>query len=83
METIIVEVFIPAITKSFDFRLPTSGRVCDITDELIRILEITQNNLMFDKTTPMLCDIENGVVLNPSSYIAQTGLHDSSRLILV
>ena len=43
METIIVEIYIPAITQSFDFRLPASGRVCDVIDEIIRILEITQD----------------------------------------
>lgn len=83
MESIIVEIYVPAISKSFDFRLPTSGRVCDVVEEIIRILEITQHNLMFDKTTPMLCDIERSIVLDPASHIAQAGLHDSSRLILV
>ena len=83
METIIVEIYIPAITQSFDFRLPASGRVCDVIDEIIRILEITQQNLMFDKKAPMLCDVEQGVVLDPSRHIAETGLHDSSRLVLL
>ncbi len=83
METIIVEIYIPAISSSFDFRLPASGRVCDVVDEIIRILETTQQNLTFDKTLPLLCDVESGRTLNPAAYIAETGIHDSSKLILV
>ena len=83
METIIVEITIPAISASFDFRMPATGRVCDITEEIVRILETTQQNLTFDKTAPMLCDVERGTILNPAKRIGETGLHDSSRLILV
>ena len=83
METIIVEIYIPAITSSFDFRLPATGRVYDVTCEIVRILEATQQNLLFDKELPVLCDVEHGYNLDPASYIAQTELHDGARLILV
>jgi len=83
MESIIVELYIPAISATFDFRLPASARVCDVTDEIIRILEATQQNLRFDKELPMLCDVSSGRALNPAAYIAETGVRDSSRLMLV
>ena len=83
METIIVEINIPAITSSFDFRLPSEGRVSDIVEEIIRILEVTQQNLTLDKEHPMLCDLENSRVLDPDLCIAETGIHDSSRLLLL
>ena len=83
METITVEIFVPAINVSFDFRLPSGGRVHDVTEEIIRILETTQPSLLFDKSYPMLCDSEGGRILDPAKCIAETGLHDSSRLILV
>lgn len=83
METIIVELSVPAISSTFDFRLPSSGRVCDIVDEIIRILEATQQNLRFDKELPMLCDMDRGCPLNPEARIAETGIRDSSRLMLV
>ena len=83
METIIVEIFIPAVSASFDFRLPASGRICDITEEIIRILEATQQNLRFDRDMPMLCDIDHGCMLDPGKTISETGIKDSSRLMLV
>lgn len=83
METIIVEINIPAISSTFDFRLPSTGRVYDVVNEIIRILEATQQNLRFDTDLPMLCDIDRGVPLNPEALIAEVGIHDSSRLMLV
>lgn len=83
METIIVEIFVPATSSSFDFRLPALGRVYDVVGEIIRILETTQQNLSFDKENPVLCDLDTGRVLNPALTIAECGLHDSARLQLV
>lgn len=83
METIIVEIFVPATSSTFDFRLPAAGRVYDIVNEIIRILEGTQQNQAFDKEHPILCDLDSGRMLDPSLTIAQCGLHDSARLQLV
>ena len=82
METIIVEIFVPATSSTFDFRLPAAGRVYDVVAEIIRILETTQQNQSFDKEHPVLCDLDSGRILDPSLTIAQCGLHDSARLQL-
>lgn len=83
METITVEIFVPAINSTFDFRLPAAGRVHDVIEEIVRILETTQQNLDIDDDFPMLCDTESGSILNPAKRIAETKLHDSAKLILV
>lgn len=66
MQSIIVEVYVPAISTSFDFRLPSTGRIGEVTGEIIRILEATQQNLVFDKSQPLLCDRERGILLKNS-----------------
>ena len=83
MESIIVEVYIPATSASYDFRLPSIGRVGDITDEVIRILETTQQDLEFDREQPILCDREREMILDPRLTVAEAGLRDGSRLILM
>ena len=83
METIIVELFLPTTSATYDFQLPATGRVCDVVNEIVRILETTQQNLSFDKGQTILCDIEHGVILDPAAHIAQTGIHDGSRLMLL
>lgn len=83
MQAIIVEIYVPAISASFDFRLPSTGRIGDIVGEVVRILETTQQNLLFDKEQPMLCDQERGIVLKNQGTVAEVGLQDGSRLLLV
>ncbi len=82
METIIVEIFVPATSSTFDFRLPGAGRVYEVINRIIYTLETTQQNQSFDKEHPVLCDLDSGRILDPSLTIAQCGLHDSARLQL-
>ena len=83
MQTIIVEVFVPAVSESFDFRLPSTAHLKDVVDEVIRILEATQHNLMVDKEQPMLCDRMHNRAMNLWETVAEAGLQDGARLILV
>lgn len=83
MQTIIVEIYIPATSARFDFRLPSSGRIGDIMAEITRVLEATQQNLQLDREQPMLCDQDRGLVLDRNDTVAEAGLRDGSRLILV
>lgn len=83
MQTIIVEVYIPATSASFDFRLPAAGRIGDIISEMTQILESTQQNLLLDHAQPMLCDRDGERVLDPRETVAEAGLRDGSTLFLI
>ena len=83
MQSIIVEVYVPATSASYDFRLPSTARVGEVVGEMLRILEATQQNLLFDKAHPVLCDRERGVLLKTLDTVAEAGLQDGSRLILI
>ncbi len=82
MQSIIVEIHVPATSASFDFRLPSTGKIGDIVTEIIRILETTQQNLLFDREQPMLCDCERGIVLKRHETVAEAGLQDGAKLML-
>lgn len=83
MQSIIVEVHVPATSTRYDFRLPSSGRIGDVLAEMSRILEATQQNLLLDHEQPMLCDRERECILDPQDTVAEAGLRDGSRLILI
>ena len=83
METMIVEVSVPAISKTFDFQLPAAGIVGDITAEIIRILTQTQQGIAFDGDYPMLCHLGNGRILNPGDPLAVAGVYDGVSLMLI
>ena len=83
METMIVEIYIPAVNQSFDFQLPASGLVGDVTLEMIRILEQTQPGLAFDRNNPIICHLDDGRILNPGDPLASAGVYDGVRLMLL
>ncbi len=79
----IVEISVPAISKTFDFQLPAAGIVRDIIREIIRILEQTENCAVFDDEYPMLCHIDDGRILNLDDTIAAAGVYDGVSLMLL
>lgn len=83
MQTIIVEVYLPATSESYDFRLPAQGRIGDICREMVRILESTRQNLLIDAEYPLLCERDAGKVLPDWQTVGEAGLRDGSRLLLL
>lgn len=83
METMIVEISVPAISKTFDFQLPAAGIVRDIAKEIAHILEQSELGLVFDRHYPMLCHINNGRILNPDDTLAAAGVYDGISLMLL
>ena len=83
METMIVEISVPAISKTFDFQLPTAGVVRDIIAEITHILIETQHGITFDKSYPMLCHLNDGRILNPDDALAVAGVYDGVSLMLI
>lgn len=82
MDTVIVEIFIPATNKTYDFALPAQGRVREAVESIIDTLEFSENNIVFDRTVPMLCDVGNKTVLQEGMTILESGVRDGSRLML-
>lgn len=82
MEMVIVEVFVPALSARFDFKIPTGRRLGDVIREMVQSLEVTQNNIKFDEDA-LLCDMDHMKVFSPEKYVAEVGIRDGSRLMLV
>lgn len=83
METIIIELIVPASNERFDFVLPAASKVDVIIQEMIRLLEAKGQNIAFAHATTQLCDIETAQVLDPGIALAQQGIRDGSQLMLV
>ena len=83
MEMVIVEISVPAINEKFDFKLPSTGKIKDVTAELVRMLELSKGNLQFDPEMVLLCDLDNGRVLNPALTVAEQQIKDGSYLQLL
>lgn len=83
METIIVEICIGITGNVEDFVLPAHVPVQALTGEIIKLVEQAFPWIAFDKELPLLCDGEKGNIIPGHLTLAQAGIRDSSRLLLL
>ena len=83
MDRILVEIFIPAINRSFDFDLPAQARTGEVAAEVVRILQTTRKHIAFDPASAVLCDLERNRVIPPEAFLSDAGIRDSHRLMLL
>ena len=83
METIIVEINIAASDENVEFVLPAHVKVEALLPAIIRLVEQTHQALQFDPEKTMLCDPRSQKILLPSITLAQAGVRQGHRLMLV
>ncbi|MGN0996874.1 MAG: EsaB/YukD family protein [Candidatus Ventricola sp.] len=83
METIIVEICIGVTGSVSDFVLPAHVPVQALIGEIIKLIEQAFPYLTFDTELPLLYDSERKTAIPMQLTLAQAGVCDSSRLLLV
>ncbi|MBP3522969.1 MAG: EsaB/YukD family protein [Clostridia bacterium] len=83
METIIVEICIGITGNVSDFVLPAHVPVQALISELIKLIEQVFPYITFDHETPILYEMDKGSAIPMHLSLAQAGIRDSSRLLLV
>lgn len=83
METIIVELTISATGDILDFMLPAHVKLDAMMEEMIRKLENYLPGIMIDRDHPLLYNQETKRLIPANQTLAQSGLQDGSRLVLV
>lgn len=83
MEMITVEVLIPATNRVLDFALPAHVPLHKVIGGMMYNVEQGEQNVIFDRGTPLLGDLQNGRMLNLSHTLVQEGIRDGMRLMLI
>ena len=83
METIIVEICIGLNGVVSDFMLPAHVPVGKLIHEIVRLVEQVFPEITFGGVTPMLFSTANSAAIPEELTLAQAGIRDSNRLILV
>lgn len=83
METIIVEICLAATGRVVDFMLPAHVTLEAMMGSLVSLVEQAFQELTYQGGRPMLCDLTTGNVIAPSFTLAQAGVRDGHRLLLV
>lgn len=83
MSKIKVEVYLPAIMKSFDVQIPADLPLAKVTPLVAQALSQLSDTSYTPDTTPLLCERDSGGILNINMTAWNLGLRNGSRLMLI
>lgn len=83
MDKILVEVYIPAIGKSYDVFLPGQITVQQAIMTLNGIFSKLNQEYFKNVTQMLLCDRETGIIYNPEEMICRTRIVNGSKLLFI
>ncbi|AGK55721.1 EsaB/YukD family protein [Bacillus sp. 1NLA3E] len=83
MDKVLVEVYIPASEKSYDVFLPLESKLYEVLYLLMGTMaELTQGEFSATPDT-ILCDRITGKILNINLTVAENGVINGTKLMLV
>ena len=83
MNRLNIEVYLPAMLKSFDVQIPADMKLSQITPLVSDALAQLSGELYSADTSPILCSLEDGNILNLNMTAWNLGLRNGSRLMLI
>lgn len=83
MDRIIVEVWLPQINQSFDMRIPADATVGQVTEQMKALFLKMRDVAFVPNENTGLCEAGTGSILDSNLLIAEAGIGNGSRLLLI
>ncbi len=84
MDKILIEVFFPAVGKTFDVEIPAKLRLQEITELVSRMFgELESEQYRVGKGMAVLCSRKTGAVFNAGSTPEELGWKNGEQLIFL
>jgi len=82
MDRLLIEVYVPAISKLYDIFIPHGAKVHELTILISDAIEKLSDGL-FITNDAVLCDGNDGTILNINLSVEDMKLYNGSRLMLI
>lgn len=83
MEKILVEIYVPVLSTSWDMFIPQQLQMSDILDMIKKaVSELSDRRFVADSNTA-ICHREDGTILNINLSAYELGLRNGSKLMLI
>lgn len=81
---ILVDILIPSLDKTYDFRLDETARIEHVIEEIsVMVSQKEQCEIRGNKDELLLYSYEGHVVLNREFSLSDMGIKDGAKLLLV
>lgn len=83
METIIIEIVLGSTGDVEEFMLPAHVPLASLLQDIALLIEQMNPQVAFDRKALILYDTERQALLQPAWTLAQNGVRDGSRLMIL
>lgn len=83
MNKILVEIFLPAANKSFDVYIPLDSQMSEVLVLVSAMLSELSEGKYNAMNSAVLCDAVSGIIFNINMTIAELGIKNGSKLMLI
>lgn len=83
MNKVLVEVLLPASGEVYDVRISLDSQLGEVAMLIVKQLEDLSNGRFIANDTTVLCDAESGKILDINKFVAELGIKNGSRLMLI
>ncbi|WP_413306415.1 methyltransferase [Bacillus sp. 1P10SD] len=83
MNKVLVEIFLPAANRSFDVYLPLESKMSEVLVLVSTLLSDLSDGKYKAMGNPVLCDTSSGIIFNINMAVAELGIQNGSKLMLI
>lgn len=83
MNKVLIEVLLPASGEIYDVRIPLDSQLGEVAMLVMKQLEILSKGRFVANDTTVLCDAQSGKILDINKFVAELGIQNGSRLMLI
>jgi len=80
---VLVEIYVPASGECFDVYIPLESRVSEVLRLTAAIITDLSDGVFISNKDTVLCDAETGNVYDVNIAVAELGIKNGSRLMLI
>ena len=80
---VLVEILVPAAGRSYDVWIPLESRMGEVTRMVIQALSELTAGEYKASADAVLCDSQSGSMYDVNTEIAELGIRNGSRLMLI
>lgn len=80
---ILVEIYLPASGESFDVLIPLESKMGQVRKLVVSVLGDLSSGKFCPNDETVLCDAETGTIFDINTEVAELGIKNGSRLMLI
>ena len=83
MNKVLVDIFVPAANQSFDVYIPLDSQMSEVLMLVSSLLSDLSDGKYKASQNAVLCDAASGIIYNINMAVAELGIQNGSKLMLI